>query len=206
MLISIIILGIIALMVVVGLGKPVLKDFKVNWIVALIFLALVVGLNFIPVIDLGPFNFNVGTAVFYVVAFVALFIGGKFSSEMIAFAMSLVFGGIIYGATRLSVLAGNDFFATTNWVYALVLGILSYAVSRNGKYSVLISANAMLLANLLVQVGGTIALGYNFGWTTLAAGIGFTLHAIISLTMTLIQKKNKKARVVQSFEAGRLKD
>ncbi len=205
MLISIIVLGILALMVVVGLGKPVLKDFKVNWIVALVFIALVIGLNFIPVIDLGEFNFNVGTAVFYVVMFVALFIGGKFSSEMIAFAMSLVFGGILYGATRLSLLTGNEFFGTTNWVYALVLGILSYAVSRNGKYSVLISANAMLLSNLLVQIGSPISLGYNFGWTTLATGIAFTLHAVMALIITLVQKKNK-SRVVKNFEAGRLKD
>lgn len=206
MLISVIILGILALMVVVGLGKPVLKDFKANWIVALIFFALVIGLNFIPVIDLGGFNFTVGTAVFYVVMFVALFIGGKFSSEMIAFALSLVFGGLIYGATRLAVLSDNAFFGTTNWVYALIIGIISYAVSRNGKYGVLIASNAMLLANMLVQIGEDISLSYNFGWTTLATGIAFTLHAVISLIMSAVSRKNKKARIVENFEAGRLED
>ena len=120
MLISMIILGVLGLMVIVGLGRPVLKDFRVNWIAALVFFALVIGLNFIPLITIGSFTFSVGTALFYLTAFVMFFVYGKFSTQMTAMALGLILGGLIYAATRLSLLGGNAFFATTNYVYALV--------------------------------------------------------------------------------------
>ena len=209
MLISMIILGILALMIIVGLGKPILKDFRMSWIIPLIFFALVIGLNFIPVINAKGFSFSVGTLVFYIGIFVCFFVLGKISTSMVAMALGIITGGLIYAVTRIANLTGNEFFATTNWVYALVSGILLFMITRNGKYSFLASSIALLLSNMLVQIGSdTISLNYNFGWTMLASGVAFTLHAVTFLIMEKwIPKTNmKESRLAHMFESGRLED
>ncbi len=209
MLISMIILGILALMIIVGLGRPILKDLKMSWIIPLVFFAVVIGLNFIPIINLGGFSFSVGTLVFYIGIFVTFFVLSRLTSSITAMALGLIAGGLIYASTRISYLTGNEFFATTNWVYALVLGILMFAITRNGKYSFLASVIAMLLSNMLVQIGSdSINLNYNFGWTMLSCGVAFTLHAITFLIMEkwIPQTSMKESRLAHMFESGRLED
>ena len=207
MLISMIILGVLGLMVIVGLGRPILKDFRVHWLVALAFFALVIGLNFIPLITIGSFTFSVGTALFYLTAFAMFFVYGKFPTQMTAMALGLILGGLIYAATRLSLLSGNAFFATTNYVYALVLGTITFLVTRNGKYSFLSAVIAMLLANLLVQIGSPIGLNYGFDWTLVACGTAFTMYALTRLIIDFAKKKSgKKSKLAHMFEADRLDD
>ncbi len=209
MLISMIILGILALMVIVGLGKPILKDMKLKWFIPLIFFALVIGLNFIPVIDLGGFTFSVGTMLFYVGIFVLFFLFSRLNNSVTAMALGLIVGGLIYASTRLAYITGNEFFATTNWVYALLTGIILYALTRNGKYSFASSAIAMLLPNMLVQIGsGDINLNYNFGWTMLAVGVAFTIHALMYLIIEKWVSKTemRDSRLVHMLECARLED
>lgn len=207
MLVSMIILGVLGLMVLVGLGRPVLKDFRINWIAALAFFALVIGLNFVPIITIGEFTFSVGTALFYLTTFVMFFVYGKFPTQMAAMALGLILGGLIYAATRLSLLSGNEFFGTTNYVYALVLGTITFLVARNGKYAFLASSIAMLLANLLVQIGSPIGLNYGFDWTIVACGTAFTMYALTRLFIDLAEKKSgRKSKMAHMFEADRLDD
>ncbi len=207
MLVSMIILGVLGLMVLVGLGRPVLKDFRINWIAALAFFALVIGLNFVPIITIGEFTFSVGTALFYLTTFVMFFVYGKFPTQMAAMALGLILGGLIYAATRLSLLSGNEFFGTTNYVYALVLGTITFLVARNGKYAFLASSIAMLLANLLVQIGSPIGLNYGFDWTMVACGTAFTMYALTRLFLDLAEKKSgRKSKMAHMFEADRLDD
>lgn len=207
MLVSMIILGVLGLMVLVGLGRPVLKDFRINWVAALAFFALVIGLNFVPIITIGEFTFSVGTALFYLTTFVMFFVYGKFPTQMAAMALGLILGGLIYAATRLSLLSGNEFFGTTNYVYALVLGTITFLVARNGKYAFLASSIAMLLANLLVQIGSPIGLNYGFDWTMVACGTAFTMYALTRLFIDLAEKKSgRKSKMAHMFEADRLDD
>ena len=207
MLVSMIILGVLGLMVLVGLGRPVLKDFRINWIAALAFFALVIGLNFVPIITIGEFTFSVGTALFYLTTFVMFFVYGKFPTQMAAMALGLILGGLIYAATRLSLISGNEFFGTTNYVYALVLGTITFLVARNGKYAFLASSIAMLLANLLVQIGSPIGLNYGFDWTMVACGTAFTMYALTRLFIDLAEKKSgRKSKMAHMFEADRLDD
>ncbi len=207
MLISMIILGVLALMVIVGLGRPFLKDFRLHWVAALIFFLAVIGLNFIPLIRIGNFSFSVGTAMFYLVILGAFFVKSRFSSAITAFAAGLVFGGLIYAATRVSALTGNAFFATTNWVYALVMGFIAFILARNGKYSFLIASLALMLPNMLVQIGmDGFSLNYGFDWTIVAAGTAFTFHALTMLILThLPADKKGKNKLVEMFETDRLK-
>ena len=207
MLISMIILGVLALMILVGLGRPFLKDFRLHWAVPLIFFLAVIGLNFIPLIRIGNFSFSVGVALFYLVMLAAFFIRSKFSSAITAFAAGLVFGGLIYAATRVSALTGNEFFATTNWVYALVMGFIAFILARNGKYAFLIASEALMLPNMLVQIGmGEFSLNYGFDWTILAAGVAFTLYAVTMFILTRLPADKKgKNKLAAMFESGRLK-
>lgn len=208
MLVSMIVLGVLALMVIVGLGRPVLKDFRIHWIAALVFFAAVIGLNFIPLISIGSFTFSVGTALFYLAIIAAFFIRSKFTTAITAFAAALIFGGLIYAATRVSLLTGNEFFGTTNYAYALIMGFIAFILARNGKYSFLIAAEAMMLANMLVQIGNPeFGLNYGFDWAVVAAATAFTFHALTVLILThLPADKRGKSRLAEMFEADRLKD
>lgn len=206
MLISMIILGVLALMIIVGAGRPFLKDFRLHWAAALIFFLAVVGLNFIPLIRIGAFNFSVGTALFYLVIIGAFFVRSKFSSAVTAFAAGLVFGGLIYAATRVALLTGNEFFATTNWAYALIVGFIAFILARNGKYSFLIASLAMMLPNMLVQIGmDGFSLNYGFDWTIVAAGTAFTLYAVTMLILKHLPEDKKESKIVSLFESDRLK-
>ena len=53
-----------------------------------------------------------------------------------------------------------------------------------------------------------ISLNYNFGWTMLACGVAFTLHAIAYLIIEkwIPQTDMKESRLAHMFESGRLED
>ncbi|MFA5450055.1 MAG: hypothetical protein WC292_06425, partial [Clostridia bacterium] len=150
-MISMIILGALGLMVILGLAKLVLKDFRLGAIATVIFLALVIGLNFIPTLNIGGFYFRVGTLIFCLGVIAMFFVYGRFVTQMTALAIALILGGLAYAGTRLAMLAGNSFFADTNFAYALIIGTLAFLFTRNGKYSFIVSAGAMLILNMLVQ-------------------------------------------------------
>ena len=208
MLISMIILGVLTLMIIVGIAKSVLSDLRTNWLIPVIFFVMVIGLNFIPIIRWGGFGFSVGTLLFYLVVFAMFFLFGKLSSQMTAMAIGLILGGLAYAATRLALLGGSNFFGTSNFVYALIIGTLAFFITRNGKYSFISSAIAMLLLNLLVQIGGEISLNYGFDWTMVACGTAFTMHAIIGMITKEMatHSEHNGRRLAHMFEFGRLDD
>lgn len=200
-MISMIILGALGLLTILGLARLVLKDFRMGAIVAVIFFALVIGLNFIPAIVWGAFTFRIGTMIFYIAAIVMFFVYGRFVSQMTALAIAIILGGLAFAATRLSLLGNNAFFGDTNFVYALIIGVLAFVFTRNGKYSFIVAVEAMMILNLLVQIGKrTVSLDYGFDWTIVAAATGVVLFAIMA------RMAMKPSKMSYYFEAGRLED
>lgn len=200
-MINMIILGALGLLIIFGLGKLTLKDFRVGAIVSIIFLAMVIGLNFIPTVAIGGFRFRIGTLLFYLTALSMFFFYGRFMTQMTALAIALILGGLAYAATRLSILGGSGFFADSNFVYAIIIGTLAFIFTRNGKYSFIVSIEAMMILNLLVQIGQpTVSLEHGFDWTVVAAATGVIMFEIAArLAM-------KPSKMSYYFEAGRLED
>lgn len=198
-MIAMITLGIIGLLMLVGLGRNTLKDFHINTIIFLVVLALVMGLNFIPLLSIGVFNFRVGSLLLYLFSFIMLWMFGRFASKITAFAIVLILGGLAFAATRLAIISGNSFFATTNWVYAIVIGILSYLFTQNGKYSFTTPLLSMMLFNGLLQIG-TAAYNMHFGfnWSVIAMFTGIVLFEVFSRVM------RKPSKLAYYFETSRL--
>ena len=63
-----IILVILGVLVLIGLGNQALKDFNIPTIAAVILLALIVGLNFIPTVETNFLVFSIGSMLLYVYA------------------------------------------------------------------------------------------------------------------------------------------
>ena len=59
-----IILVILGVMALIGIGSIAVKDFDVPALALVLVFAAVVGLNFVPVMNIGNFYFRLGTALF----------------------------------------------------------------------------------------------------------------------------------------------
>lgn len=201
-MIALIILGVLALAIILGLCKPMIKDFRINAVIVIVFLLCVLGLNFIPTVNIGGFSFRVGTLIFYAGILLMFFIKGRFVNQMTALSIALILGGLAYAGICLSRLSDNNFFGEPNYVYAIIIGVLAMIFTRNGRYSFIAPAAAMLLVNLISQIGNSsINLDYCFDWTLVAVATGTLFYLVFRKVFTA--KPNKMAYY---FEAGKLGD
>lgn len=194
-------LGVIGILLLVGLGRNTLKDFHMNAIFFVLMLAAVIGLNFIPTLYIGAFSFRIGSLILYLFAFAMFWFFGRFTSQITAFGIALILGGLAFAATRLAMLAGNDFFATSNWVYAIIIGTLAFILTQNGKFSFVVSAIAMILFNGLVQIGsGAYNLHFGFDWTVIAILTAVVMFEVLSRVV------RRPSRLAYYFETSRLEE
>lgn len=200
-MIAMITLGAMGILLLVGLGRNTLRDFHINPIFFVLILAAVIGLNFIPTLSIGAFSFRIGSLLMYVFAFVMFWFFGRFTSQLTAFALALILGGLAFAATRLALLAGNNFFATSNWLYALLIGTMAFLFTQNGKFSFVVATIAMMLFNGLVQIGtGAYNLHFGFDWTVLAVAISVVMFEVFSRVM------RKPSRLAYYFETARMEE
>jgi hypothetical protein len=194
-------LGALGLLILVGLGRNMLKDFHINAVFFVLILAAVIGLNFIPDLYIGAFSFRIGSLLMYLFAFIMFWVFGRFSSQLTAFAIALILGGLAYAATRLAMLTGNTFFATSNWVYALIIGTLTFLLTQNGKYSFVVATEAMMLFNGLIQIGtGAYNMNFGFDWTVIAVATSVVMFEVFSRVM------HRPSRLAYYFETSRLEE
>ncbi len=200
-MVSMIILGVLALVVTLGLAKPLVRDFGIPAFVLVLAHLAVIGLNFIPTIKWGGFQFGVGTAVFYLFVLAMFTIGKNGKGKIIAFMSALILGGLVYCAIMVATLINFDFMAKNSYVYAILAGILAVIFTKNGKYSFIIPAEAMMLVNIVSQIGtGTIDLNVGFDWTMVAVLTGAVLYLITRYVF--LAKPNSK--MAYYFEAGKI--
>ncbi|MGI6212955.1 MAG: hypothetical protein ACOYIQ_00155 [Christensenellales bacterium] len=200
-IVSLVTLIVLAVLVLLGLSSRALKDFRMGSIAAFILLALVVLLNFIPTVTIaGIVSFRVGVILFYGYCFYAFLFKGKPSNRGIAFLISIILAGIIYGGIALANLFGNAFFGDLNFVYAIFAGLAALAFTKNAKYAFISSAIAIMLVSVVLQIGTTVNLNAGFEWAALAAGIGVVSYGMLASVQT------KPGRMSYYFEMGRLED
>ena len=174
-----IILVILGVLVLIGLGNQALKDFNIPTIAAVILLALIVGLNFIPTVETNFLVFSIGSMLLYVLCAILLVVKGKWSNRLITFFITLLLAGLVYGSTRLALLFDNTFWGGVNVFYALIVGVLAMLFTRNAKYSFISSVLAILIASILTQIGGVINLDAPFSWAVVAGSTAVVLLTLV---------------------------
>lgn len=196
-----IILVVLGVLVLIGLGNQALKDFNINSIAMVILIALIVGLNFIPVITVGYFSFRVGTLILYALCVMMFIVKGKWSNKMLSLLLTAVLAGLIYGSTRLSLLFDNAYWGGVNVFYGLIAGFLALMFTRNAKYAFISAVISVMTASLLTQIGGPISLEPSFNWAVVAGATAVVLYTLI--VKFLPSRPNKMSYY---FEAGRMLD
>jgi xanthine/uracil permease len=196
-----IILVVLGIFILIGLGNQALKDFNIPSIAAVILLALIVGLNFIPPITTAFVTFRIGSLLLYLLCAMMFFVKGKWSNRLLTLLITLILAGLVYGSTRLALLFDNAFWGRVNVFYALIVGFLAMLFTRNAKYSFISSVLAILIASLLTQIGGVMDLDAPFIWAVVAGSM-----AVVTLTLVTRLMPSRPNRMSYYFEAGRMLD
>lgn len=196
-----IILVVLGIFILIGLGNQALKDFNIPSIAAVILLALIVGLNFIPPITTAFVTFRIGSLLLYLLCAMMFFVKGKWSNRLLTLLITLILAGLLYGSTRLALLFDNAFWGRVNVFYALIVGFLAMLFTRNAKYSFISSVLAILIASLLTQIGGVMDLDAPFSWAVVAGSM-----AVVTLTLVTRLMPSRPNRMSYYFEAGRMLD
>lgn len=196
-----IILVVLGILILIGLGNQALKDFNIPSIAAVILLALIVGLNFIPPITTNVLVFSIGSMLLYVLCAIMFIVKGKWSNQLLTLLITLILAGLVYGSTRLSLLFGNTFWGSVNVFYAIIVGFLAMLFTRNAKYSFISSVLSILIASILTQIGTTVSLDAPYSWSIVA---GSTAVVVLTLVMRLMPSRPN--RMSYYFESGRMLD
>lgn len=196
-----IILVVLGVLILIGLGNQALKDFNIPTIAAVVLLALIVGLNFIPPITTRFLIFSVGAMLLYAICAIMFFVKGKWSNQLLTLLITLILAGLVYGSTRLALLFDNTFWGSVNVFYALIIGVLAMIFTRNAKYSFIASILSILIASILTQIGGAVNLDIGYSWAIVAGATSVVMLSFVSKLMP--SRPNKMSYY---FEAGRMLD
>ncbi|MGN0768601.1 MAG: hypothetical protein ACI4M8_04500 [Christensenellales bacterium] len=196
-----VILVILGVMALIGIGNNAVKDFGVPVIALVLVFAAIVGLNFLPVVTWGNFSFSLGTALLFIVTFALWLFRGSMKNRIVCLLLTIVLGGVLYGATRLSAYFGSALWSTVNVYYALMIGFIAFLVTRNAKYGFIASVLSVMAATLLTQIGGPVSLNPAYTPAVIAGGLSVVMY---SLTAALMPRKPSKMSYY--FETGRMTD
>lgn len=201
MTIGSIILIILGVMALIGIGSNALRDFDVPAIGLVLAFAAVVGLNFLPSVNVGNFSFGIGTALFFVATFALWLFKGKMRNKALTLIITVVLAGIVYGATRLAAYFNNELWANMNVYYALIIGFLAFVTTRNAKYGFITSVLAVMTATLLTQIGRNVVLDEAYSWSIVAGTVAVVLYSLVAKLMPA--RPNKMSYY---FETSRMLD
>lgn len=196
-----IILVVLGVMALIGIGSNAVKDFGVPVLALVLVFAAIVGLNFIPQMNINYFYFSLGSALLFVVTFFLWLFRGSVKNRVLCLILAIMLAGVLYGATRLAAYFGSEFWGSVNVYYALIIGVISFIVTRNAKYGFIASVLSIMAATLLTQIGGNIILDEAYSWSIVAGGTSIVLYSLVASLMPA--KPNKMSYY---FEMGRMID
>ena len=128
-----IILVVLGIFILIGLGNQALKDFNIPSIAAVILLALIVGLNFIPPITTAFVTFRIGSLLLYLLCAMMFFVKGKWSNRLLTLLITLILAGLVYGSTRLAFAVRQRFLGTGECVLRVNSRLPCHAVYEERK-------------------------------------------------------------------------
>ena len=196
-----IILIVLGVMALIGIGNRTIKDFDLPVIALVPVVAAVVGLNFLPAVNLNGFVFSFGTLVLFITVIALWIFKGTLKNKLLCLLITVVLSGVLYGATRLSAYYGNELWSGVNYYYALMIGLIAFIATRNGKYGFIASTLSIMIASLLVQIGEDISLDYAYSTAVVAGTTSIVFYQVVTHLMP--KRPNKMSYY---YEMGRMLD
>ncbi|MBR1747987.1 MAG: hypothetical protein IJ735_07270 [Clostridia bacterium] len=201
MMIGSILLIVLGVMALLGIGNKTVKDFGVPVVALVLVFAAVVGLNFLPTMDLGGFTFDFGTALFFLTVFLLWVFKGTMKNRLMSLLITVVLSGVLYGATRIAAYFGDELWSSVNYYYALMIGLLAFVLTRNGKYGFIAATLSVMTATLLTQIGGEVSLNPAYSTAVVAGALSIVLYEVVT---RLVPSRPSKASYY--YEMGRMLD
>ena len=154
MTIGMILLIVIAILILLGVGQRVLDRLRLSDRMALLFIALIVGLGFVPDIRLSEnFAFNLGGAAIPLALCVYLFVKAGSAKERIRSVIaSVLTGGAIFAIGRFSPDEPEAIAIDPILLYGIAAGVIAYLLGRSRRCAFIGGVVGMMLANTATAV------------------------------------------------------
>jgi len=149
MTIGMILLIIVAILILLGVGQRVLDRLRLNDKLALLFIALIIGLGFVPDIRVTDvFAFNLGGAVIPLALCVYLFAKADTAWERWrSILASLATGAAIFAIGRFSPDEPESITVDPILLYGLAAGAIAYIFGRSRRCAFIAGVVGMMLSN-----------------------------------------------------------
>ncbi len=149
MTIGMILLIIVALLILLGVGQRVLDRLRLNDKLALLFIALIIGLGFVPDIRVTDvFAFNLGGAVIPLALCIYLFIkAGSAWERWRSILASLVTGAAIFAIGRFAPDEPDTMMVDPLILYGLAAGLIAYLFGRSRRCAFIAGVIGMMLSD-----------------------------------------------------------
>ena len=149
MTIGMILLIIVALLILLGVGQRVLDKLRLNDKLALLFIALIIGLGFVPDIRVTDvFAFNLGGAVIPLALCIYLFIKADSAWEKWrSILASLVTGAAIFAIGRFAPDEPETMWIDPLILYGLAAGLIAYLFGRSRRCAFIAGVIGMMLSD-----------------------------------------------------------
>ncbi len=202
MTIGLILLIITGLLIAFGVGQRVLDRLRLTDAQAYVFIALIIGLGFVPNIPLGPVEVNLGGCVIPLILSVYLFVKADTAWERWrAIIASVVTGGAVWALMRFLPNEPDRIPFEPNWLYGVAAAIIAYVLGRSrrcafigGVVGVLLAQTASLIPVWNAGVNQTLVLGGAgaFDTVVIAGFLGVMLAELFGEVFERIKRGNKK--------------
>ena len=151
MTIGMILLIITAILILLGVGQRVLDRLRLNDKLALLFIALIIGLGFVPDIRVTElFTFNLGGALIPLILCVYLFIKADTVWEKWRTILaSLVTGAAIFAIGRFAPDEPEAMRFDPILLYGLTAGLIAYIFGRSRRCAFIAGVIGMMLSDVL---------------------------------------------------------
>lgn len=149
MTIGMILLIIVAILILLGVGQRILDRLRLNDKLALLFIALIIGLGFVPDIRVTPvFAFNLGGAVIPLALCIYLFIKADTAWERWRCILaSIATGAAIFAIGWFAPDEPETITVDPIILYGLAAGLIAYIFGRSRRCAFIAGVIGMMLSN-----------------------------------------------------------
>ena len=149
MTIGMIILLVVAILILLGVGQRVLDRLRLNDKLALLFIALIIGLGFVPDVRLADvFAFNLGGAVVPLALCIYLFVKADTAWERWrSILASLVTGAAIFAIGMFAPDEPETITVDPIILYGLAAGLIAYIFGRSRRCAFIAGVIGMMLSD-----------------------------------------------------------
>ena len=154
MSIGMILLIVTAILILLGVGQRLLDRLRLNDKLALLFIALIIGLGFVPDIRVSDvFSFNIGGAVVPLALCIYLWIRADTGWEKIrSIIASLVTGAAIFAIGFLMPDEPESIPVDPLIVYGIAAGLIAYIFGRSRRCAFIAGVVGMMISNTINAV------------------------------------------------------